>query len=177
MNNTFSTEKSVISAIVAMGENRAIGKNNQLLWHLPADLKHFKAMTTGHTIIMGRKTFDSIGQPLPQRTNIVLTRDPLFSEAGCQKAASLQEAIKWATQKEKNNSSSSIIFIIGGADIYQQALPFLQRIYLTLVHCSVEGDVFFPELNMREWQETAREDHAADENNKYAYSFLQLERK
>lgn len=165
------TRKPLISAILAMSENRVIGKNNQLPWHLPADLTHFKTLTTGHPIIMGRKTYASIGKPLPNRTNIILTRDTTFKADNCLIVHSPQQALEQATNRE-----SKEIFIIGGAEIYQQLMPYTQRLYLTLVHDTVEGDTFFPPLNPTEWQELAREDYASDEKNRHDYSFITLAR-
>lgn len=160
------------SAIVAMDEQRAIGKNNQLLWHLPADLKHFKELTTGHAILMGRKTYESIGRPLPNRTNIILTHVSNFIAPGCVIVNSLQDLIDSNLSDQQKE-----LFIIGGAQIYQQLLPYTQRIYLTLVHHTFDGDVFFPALNPEEWQETARAEHQPDEKNAYAYTFITLERR
>ena len=161
----------IISAVVAMAENRVIGKNNQLPWHLPADLKHFKNITTGHPILMGRKTYESIGKPLPNRTNIVITRDQSYKAPGCEVVSSLEEAIALAATHQ-----SQEIFIIGGAEVYRQLLPRIQRIYLTVVHHTFEGDVYFPELKMNEWHEVEHESHQPDEKNAYTYSFLKLER-
>ncbi|RDI46503.1 dihydrofolate reductase [Aquicella lusitana] len=161
----------ILSAIAALSENRVIGKNNQLPWHLPADLKHFKALTTGHPIVMGRKTYDSIGKPLPQRTNIIMTRDSSFQAPGCRIVNSIEEA-KAVAEKEQAEE----LFIIGGAQIYSQLLPITQRLYLTIVHQMFEGDAFFPDLNMSEWSETERETHRSDEKNPYDYSFVRLER-
>src|SRR6188472_2703937 len=118
--------KPILSAIVAMAENRVIGKNNQLPWHLPADLKHFKTITTGHPILMGRKTHESIGKPLPNRQNIILTRDSNYVAAGCTVVTSVKAALQKAESPE--------VFIIGGAEIYRQLLPQVQRLYLTIVH-------------------------------------------
>jgi len=159
----------IISAIVAMGENRVIGAKNQLPWHLPADLAHFKTITTGHPILMGRKTYESIGKPLPNRTNIILTRDPNYQVDGCLVVSSVDEAIA-------QTPADTEIFIIGGAEIYQQFLSHIQRLYLTIVHQEFDGDVFFPKMNMDEWKEISREAHTADERNVYAYSFLILEK-
>jgi len=164
-----NTSTPRLSAIVAMAENRVIGKNNQLPWHLPADLQHFKTLTTGHPIIMGRKTHESIGKPLPHRTNIIITRDPTYRANGCLIATSFEAALQHATATDE-------IFVIGGAEIYRHTLPYLQRIYLTIIHHAFEGDSFFPEFNSTEWKETARDYHAADEKNAYAYSFITLER-
>lgn len=159
-------------AIAAMDENRVIGKDNQLPWRLPADLQHFKALTTGHPILMGRKTYESIGRPLPHRLNIVMTRDQNYSAAGCEVVTSVAAALTLATQQQ-----SKEIFIIGGAEIYQQLLPEIERIYLTIVHHQFAGDVFFPALDQEEWRETVRERHEPDTQNAYAYSFLTLDRK
>ena len=161
----------LISAVAAMAENRTIGKNNQLLWHLPADFKHFKTKTTGHPIIMGRHTYESIGKPLPHRANIVITRDQSFKAEGCFVFSSLPDAIQCAT-----SFATQEIFIIGGGQIYQLALPYIHRIYLTLVHHSFDGDTFFPLLNANEWREIKRESYQADLHHRYAYSFLTLER-
>lgn len=168
MNNAKSP---TISAIVAMSDNRVIGKNNQLLWRLPADMKHFKTITTGHPVLMGRKTYESIGRPLPNRTNIILTRDGAYQAAGCKVVTTLDEALA-----EASSLTSDEIFIIGGAEIYRQLLPKIQRIYLTIVHHSFDGDASFPELNEWEWREISREKHEADGENGFGYSFVLLER-
>src|ERR1700744_4386005 len=156
----------IVSIIVAIGENNAIGKNNQLLWHLPADLKHFKNKTAGHTIIMGRKTFDSLGKPLPNRRNIVVTRQDI-TIPGCEVVKSIDEAIALCKGEDE-------VFIGGGAEIYRQAMEKTDRIYLTIVHRSFEADTFFPEIDYREWKETSHEDHQADEKNNIPYSFITL---
>jgi len=161
----------LLSAIVAMAENRVIGQNNQLPWRLPADLKHFKTITTGHPILMGRKTYESIGRPLPDRTNIVITRNAHYCATGCLIVTSLQAALEQAAHNQCNE-----IFIIGGAEVYSQAMPALQRIYLTVVHHDFAGDAYFPTLNKQEWKEIDRENHLADKDNPYPYSFLKLER-
>lgn len=161
-----------ISAIVATAKDNVIGKDNNIPWYLPADLKYFKKTTMGHPIIMGRKSFISIGRPLPKRTNIIITRDPFFMASGCIVVHSLAEAIDVA----KANGEEEI-FIIGGGQIYEQAMPFLHKIYLTEVEVEVEGEIYFPKINEDEWKEIARERHAPDEKNEYAYSFVVLERK
>jgi len=158
-----------ITIVVAISENNAIGKDNQLLWHLPADLKHFKNKTTGKTIIMGRKTYDSIGKPLPNRRNIVITRQQGLQFAGIEVVNSLHEGL--ALCKDENE-----VFIIGGAEIYKQALPLVDKIELTRVHQEFEADAFFPELDQETWKETWKEDHLPDEKNKFAYTFATLER-
>ena len=158
------------SIVVAISENSAIGKDNQLLWYLPADLKHFKDITTGGTIIMGRKTYDSIGKPLPNRRNIVITRKTDLEITGVEVVNSLQEALSLCAQEQE-------VFIIGGAEIYKHALAVTNRIYLTTVHQSYEADAFFPELTKNEWEEIHQEYHEADEKNNVAYTFSTLERK
>lgn len=161
----------IISAIVAMGQNRVIGRNNQLPWHLPADLKHFKELTTGHPILMGRKTYESIGKPLPNRTNIIMTQNDTFQAPHCIIVKSIQDALMLPAVL-----NSQEMFIIGGARIYQLWLPSLTRIYLTVVQHEFAGDTYFPELNLQEWQENECEKHDADVNNPYAYQFVKLER-
>ena len=158
-----------LSAIVAMSENRAIGRDNKLLWHLPADLQYFKKTTMGKPVLMGRKTYQSIGRALPGRTNIVITRDAAFAAPGCIVAESIETALDALSFSEE-------VFIIGGAQLFEQLLPRTERLYLTLVHHYFDGDTFFPELNNKEWRELERTDHAADEKNPYAYSFIVLER-
>ena len=159
-----------LSIIVAISANNAIGKDNQLLWHLPADLKHFKEITSGHTIIMGRKTYESIGKPLPNRRNIVITRQEDLTIAGVEIVHSLADAV---TLCEKDLE----LFIIGGAEIYQHALPETNRIYLTTVHKDYDADVFFPQLTVNDWTTVNQEYHETDEKNSVAYTFSTLERK
>jgi len=158
----------IVSAIVAIGQNNAIGKNNQLLWHLPNDLKHFKDITSGHTIIMGRKTFDSVGKPLPKRRNIIITRQDISIE-GAEVVHTIDQALALCKGEEE-------VFIGGGAEIYKMAMPKTDRIYLTVVHQSFDADAYFPEIDQNEWKETERENHAADEKNDIPYSFITLER-
>lgn len=160
-----------ISAIAAMSENRVIGHNNQLPWYLPADLKRLKALTTGHPILMGRKTYESIGRPLPNRTNIVITRNNTLKAPGCIVVTSMEEAISHAASNQQEN-----IFIFGGANVYQQCMPYISRIYLTIVHQQFEGDAHFPELDMSEWQEIESIKYAPDHENVFAYTFAVLER-
>lgn len=159
----------MISLIVAMAENRVIGKDNALPWRLPADLQHFRRLTTGHPIIMGRRSYESIGRPLPERTNIVVTRRTDYAAPGCVVADSIDAAISRAEGAKE-------IFVIGGADIYSQTLRFADRIYLTLVHAQVEGDARFPEFDNALWREASHERHEADVKNPYAYSFITLDR-
>lgn len=157
----------IISIITAMDENRLIGKENGLPWHLPADLQFFKKMTLGKPIVMGRKTFESIGRPLPGRKNIVLTRNPDYIENGCEVVTSLDEAVSVAGDVEE-------LVIIGGANLYQQTLPVADRLYVTQIHGKFEGDAWFPEVDNSQWTEVWREDHQADEKNSVDYSFTQL---
>ncbi|PWK78145.1 dihydrofolate reductase [Mucilaginibacter oryzae] len=158
-----------LSIIVAIAKNHAIGKDNKLLWYLPNDLKHFKDTTSGHTVIMGRKTFDSVGKPLPRRRNIVITRQAISIE-GCEVVDSLKAAIALCKAEDE-------VFVVGGAEIYRQAIPLTDRIYLTIIDQNFEGDTFFPELNQDDWQETKREEFEPDEKNRYKYSFITLDRR
>ena len=157
-----------ISAVVAISENRAIGKDNKLIWYLPNDLKHFKTITSGHTVIMGRKTYESVGKPLPNRRNIIITRQQISIE-GCEVANSIKAALELCrTERE--------VFIVGGAEIYKQSLHLTDRIYLTVVHKQFEGDSFFPEIKKTDWTQVSREDHQPDEKNSLPYSFITYER-
>jgi dihydrofolate reductase len=158
-----------ISVIVAMAANRVIGHENRLPWHLPADLKHFKATTLGKPVVMGRRTWESIGRPLPGRTNIVITRDTAYTAEGCVVVHSLDEAIRAAGEAAE-------VMIIGGAGLYRQALSLADTLYLTLIHGEFAGDTHFPQWRQDEWRETGRIDHEPDENNSHAYSFITLER-
>ncbi len=162
------------SIIVAMAENRVIGVENDLPWHIPEDLKRFKALTMGKPVIMGRKTFQSIfarlGKPLPGRTNIVVSRSG-FEEDGVLSCVDIEHAVDTARHIAALNDQDEV-FIIGGAQVYAQALPLADRLYLTEVRVSPEGDAFFPEIAPSEWMETAREDHEGDPS----YAFVTLER-
>lgn len=169
-----SLGKHTLSLIVAMGENRAIGKDNKLPWYLPADLKHFKNITSGHAIIMGRKTHESIGKPLPNRVNIVVTKNKQYFSPGCFTATSLEEAITIAEQETQTDNNE--IFVIGGASIYEQALPSADRIYLTIVHHDFDGDTYFPNLKEHAWREREFEKHPTDIDNHFEYSFKMLEK-
>ena len=160
----------MISSIVAVAENNVIGKDNTLIWKLPRDMRHFKETTTGHCIIMGRKTFESNGRPLPNRTNIIITHDKNYKAEGCIVVHSLEDALKEA----KNDSEA---FIIGGGVIYDLAMPYVDRIYLTKIHHSFDGDTFFPELNMNDWHEVERRDFEPDEKNIYPFTIFTLDRK
>ena len=157
----------MISLIVAVSKNGIIGNKGRLPWHLPADLKRFKQLTMGHPILMGRKTFESVGKPLPGRTNIVITRQPDFQACGATMVHSLKEALLLCENEKE-------VFVIGGAEIYRQALPFADRIYLTKIHNDFEGDRRLFDLDTSVWREIAREDHAPDVDNPYPYSFLTL---
>ena len=161
----------IISLIWAMDENRLIGVENRLPWKLPADMKWFRRHTLGKPIIMGRKTFDSFGgRPLPERTNIVVTRDKDYSAEGAVVVYSIDEALKAAGDAEE-------VMIIGGASFYEQMLPCADRLYITQVHGQFEGDAWFHEFDMDEWQEVGREESAVDEKNAHACSFLSYQRK
>jgi dihydrofolate reductase len=153
-----------ISIIVAFANNRVIGKDNQLIWYLPNDLKHFKAITSGHPVIMGRKTFDSIGRLLPNRKNIIITRNAEYQVEGAHVFNSLEEAINSCDQGEE-------IFIIGGSEIYGQALALAHKIYLTELLHDFEGDAFFPEINFEEWILISEEVGVTDEKNKWEHRF------
>lgn len=161
-------EQPLISAIVAVAENNAIGKDNQLLWHLPNDLRFFKRTTTGHTIIMGRKTYESVGKPLPNRRNIIITRQAGYTVEGAEVVHSLAAALESCAGEEE-------VFVVGGAEIYRQALSVVRRIYLTRVHVSLPGDSFFPELDERDWRLVSEDHHAADDRHAYDYTFEHYE--
>jgi dihydrofolate reductase len=154
------------SIIVAQSQNHVIGINNTLPWHLPADLKRFKAITMGHHMIMGRKTYESIGKPLPGRTSIVITRNKDLKYEGCVMAYSLEEAFKIA---QRNNETEA--FVIGGADLIKQAIESCDKLYLTTIHQDFEGDTFLNELSS-DWKVIEHTDHAPDEKNLYSYSFI-----
>jgi dihydrofolate reductase len=158
----------IITIVVAISENHVIGKDNKLLWRLPNDLKHFKEITTGHTIIMGRKTYDSVGKPLPNRRNIIITRQNI-TIPGCEVVNSIEAALTLCEGEPE-------VFIVGGAEIYKQAIKLTDRIYLTVVHKGFEGDSFFPDINKDEWKEVWHEDHEPDHKNPLPYSFITLER-
>ncbi|WP_435261379.1 dihydrofolate reductase [Tenacibaculum sp. nBUS_03] len=162
----------MITIIAAIGKNNELGKGNDLIWHLPADLKRFKKVTSGHHIIMGRNTFESIGKPLPNRTTIIITRNKAYTKEGCLIVNSIEEAIELS----KNNSE---VFIIGGAQIYKQALEsnLVDKLDITLVHENFEADVYFPKIDSSVWKEVSREDFIADEKNKYDYSFVSYVKK
>lgn len=160
----------IVSIIVAASRNNVIGKDNDLVWHLSSDLKRFKKLTTGHHIIMGRKTFESIGKPLPNRTSIIITRQPDYKVDGCIVVNSLEEALNRVENDEE-------VFIIGGGSIYSEAVEKADKLYLTRVHADVDGDTYFPKLVYKEWETLSREDHLPDEKNPYPYSFIDMKRK
>lgn len=165
-----------LALIWAMSRNRVIGRNNALPWHLSEDLRYFKRVTMGKPIIMGRKTWESIGRPLPGRTNIVITRDQNFQAAGVRVVHSLDDALRLAEHIGVIEGAEEAV-VIGGAEIYALALPKAERLYLTQVHAEVDGDAWFPEFDLSLWQELAREDFHAEGPNPYAYSFIVLERR
>ncbi len=158
----------VISIVVAISSNYAIGKDNKLLWNLPNDLQHFKNIVDGGCVVMGHKTFESIKSPIPNCRNIVITRQDITIE-GCEVVKSIEEAIALCKTEDE-------VFIVGGAEIYRQAMHLTDRIYLTIVHHSFDADTFFPEIDYKDWKEAAREDHETDEKHAFSYSFITLER-
>jgi dihydrofolate reductase len=159
-----------VSAVVAMAQNRVIGVNGQLPWKLPEDLKRFKSLTWGHPIIMGRKTYESIGRLLPGRQNILITRRKGYGVAGAQVAHSLEAALALCPQGTEE------AFIIGGAEIYEMALPKIQRIYLTWIRKDIAGDTYFPEFNMKDYREVESADFSAEAEGGVSYSFKTLDR-
>jgi dihydrofolate reductase len=163
-------QQPVISLVVAMAENGAIGRDNALPWRLPDDLKRFKSLTMGKHLLMGRKTYESIGRPLPGRTNVVLTRDRDWRAEGVVVVRSLGQALGCARDAEE-------LVAIGGAEIYRLLMPFARRIYLTLVHAEFAGDTFFPDFDPTQWADVECQSHPADERNAYAFTFVTLERK
>jgi dihydrofolate reductase len=162
----------VLKILVAFDENRVIGKNNALIWHLPADLKRFKELTTGHVIIMGRKTFESIGKPLPNRTTIVISRQYDLQIDGVILAHSVEEAILKAKSITRDD-----IFIVGGAEIYTLSLPLVDQVLVTQLHDIFEGDAFFPEISSEMWDLTEQERGITDDKNRYQFSYITYSRK
>jgi len=159
-----------ISVIVAMSQNRVIGDKNCLLWHLPDDLKMFKELTVGHTIVMGRKTYQSIGKALPNRRNIVISRQAQFIAHGCWIVGSPGQAIQLATEWNETE-----LFIIGGGEVYRKMLPFASTIYLTEVHTVIEGDTTFPNFD-NEWKELQRTHHPSDNKHAFSFDFVKYQR-
>ena len=162
----------MVTIIAAIANNNALGKDNDLIWHLPADLKRFKKVTSGHHILMGRNTFESIGKPLPNRTTVIITRNKNYTQDGCIVVDSIEKAIEVA----KNDKH---IFIIGGAQIYKQVIEknLADQLDITKVHHAFDADVFFPEIDANIWEETSREDFSSDEKNKYDYSFISYKKR
>ncbi len=157
-----------LAIVAALARNGVIGRDNRLPWHLPDDLRHFKRLTLGRPIVMGRRTFESLPGLLPDRTHVVVTRDPVYSAPGAVVVHSLQEAIATGGGDE--------VLVVGGAELYALALPRATRLYLTLVDAEVEGDVLFPPIEPAQWREVAREPHAADERHAYPFAFVTMER-
>lgn len=160
----------MVSIIVAAAQDNAIGYKNQLLWHMPADLKYFKETTRGHPVIMGRKTFESVGKPLPGRRNIIITRQKDYQVAGAEVVHSLQDALDLCDPGDEN-------FIVGGAQIYAEALGYTDRIYLTLIYEKFKADTFFPPIDQALWQVISEQPHTADARNPYDYNFMIYQRK
>jgi len=159
-----------LSIVVAMDDNRLIGKGNGLPWHLPADLAYFKKITTDNSILMGRNTYDSIGKPLPNRRNIVITRNSEISIKGCEVVNSIEKALSITKDEEE-------VMIIGGANLFEQLLPNVSRLYITHIEGEFEGETYFPNYDENEWLDVSRESHQPDEKNKYAYQFSIMDRK
>ena len=160
-----------ISIIVAVAQDGVIGRNNKLIWRLPDDLKRFKALTTGHCVVMGRKTYESIGRPLPQRTNIVVSRNVAFVAEGCTVVQDLEGALACARA-----TADEEVFVIGGGQIYQMTLALAQKMYVTEVKAAFEGDAFFPKIDLELWHETSRQAHATDDKHAVAFDFVTYER-
>ena len=161
----------MITIIAAAGQKNELGKDNDLIWHLPADLRRFKKVTSGHTIIMGRNTFESIGKPLPNRRSIIITRNISYKKEGCDVVHSLEDAIKLV--KDQKNA-----FIIGGAQIYKEAIEkkLVDQLDITKVHQNFDADVFFPTIDLASWKEVSKETFLPDDKNQYTYSFLSYKR-
>lgn len=159
----------MLSLIVAIAQNNIIGKDNKLVWHLPADMRFFRNTTMGHTLIMGRKTFESFGKPLPGRKSIVITRQKDWQYEGVTVVHSLQDAIGTVPGDEE-------VFIIGGAEVYRQAMPYCQKMYITIIHFDFEGDTYFPPVDYSQWKLMSDVMHLPDEKNLYSYSFRVFER-
>ncbi|MFI3321726.1 MAG: dihydrofolate reductase [Rikenellaceae bacterium] len=157
------------SIIVAIAKNRVIGKDNSLIWHISEDLRYFKRITTAHTIIMGRKSYESIGRPLPNRRNIVVSRNSDYSAAGCECVTSIESAIELCKDEQE-------IFIIGGGEIYKSTLPLADKLYITEVKHDYEGDTFFPEIDFSQWKEISRESYERGEKYEYPFDFVVYER-
>ena len=161
----------MITIVVAMGKNREIGVDNQLLWHLPKDLKHFKELTSGHPIIMGRKTYESIGKPLPNRTNIVISRKNDWFEEGILIVGSIKEALKFAKKIDEN------VFVIGGGTIYEQTIDLADQLEITCVDATLDADTYFPKIDEKIWRKTQETCHEKDEKNQYDFCFQTFTKK
>ena len=159
----------MLSLILAISENQVIGRDGDLPWHLPADLKRFKKLTVGHTLLMGRKTFESIGRPLPKRRSLVLSRDSSYQAPGIEVAPSLRQALELAAGDDE-------VFVIGGARVFEESLPMADRLYLTRVHAEVGGDVTMPEFSPDSWQLVSEERHEADQRHAFPFTFQVFER-
>jgi dihydrofolate reductase len=159
----------MISLLVAMDRNRLIGKDNDLPWRLPADLAYFKKMTMGHPIVMGRKTYESIGRPLPGRENIIITRNSTYSAVGCKVIQSIDEIIELSKTKTET-------FVIGGSEIFKEILPFVDKLYITEIEEEFEGDTYFPNIPFEDWKLISREKGIQDEKNPYEFYFCVYER-
>jgi dihydrofolate reductase len=162
--------KPTISLIAAIADSGVIGVDNALPWHLPADLTRFRKLTRGHYVVMGRKTCESLSQPLPERVNVVVSANTRYNALGFIVMRSLAAALEAGRGEQE-------LFVIGGASLYAQALPRADRFYLTLVHADIAGDTRFPDFNRSDWRELERSEHAADARHAYAYSFITLERR
>jgi dihydrofolate reductase len=161
----------ILSLIAAIGINNELGKNNKLLWDLPGDMKHFRETTTGYSVVMGRKTFESIGRPLPNRRNIVITRDETYYYEGVKVVHSLDEALGLFSDSEEE------VFCLGGGEIFKQAIDVAHRLYITRVESTFDADVFFPEIDKEKWKEISKEPHEKDERNPFPYTFILYEKK
>ncbi|CAM3896509.1 dihydrofolate reductase [Mesobacillus zeae] len=161
----------MISLMWAMDENRVIGKDNQLPWHLPEDLKFFKRITTGHPVAMGRKTHESIGRPLPNRENIIITRNMEYASENCTVLHSVDELLDSAA------GTDGEVFVIGGAEIFCEILPYADKLIITMIHDTFEGDTYFPEFDLSQWELMSREEGIRDDKNPYDYEFLIYTRK
>lgn len=160
-----------ISCVVAVGHNNVIGKDNDIPWYLPADLKYFKKITLNHHILMGRNCYDSIGRPLPKRTNVIITRDPYYISSNCLVAHSIDQALEIAYDNGENEA-----MIIGGGTIYEQTKDLWDRLYITEVDVHADGDIFFPKVDFEQWKLVSEEKHLPDDKNEYAYTFKVYDR-
>lgn len=160
-----------ISLIAAASENNVIGDQNEIPWHLPVDMAFFRSITEGKPVIMGRKTFESIGRPLPKRHNIVISRQRDLEIEGCDVVSSLEEALEMAEEESADEAC-----VIGGGQIYKEAIELADRIYLTRVHATIDGDAYFPEVHEEEWEEVDRDEHAKDDLHEYAFSIIHYEK-